>query len=156
MRQVRQPPNISVEKLIRYFKFFYLDVPEKVSETEADVANKTQGKSGEEISMFSDAPRVNNETGKFWLLIAFKNKWAFLKKYFFTLDVPKEVFETEIDISNKTQGNSGEESPKDNVEQHPVIKSNQQKESLDVAQDRPDIISEMMQEIIESGNNTRF
>ena len=57
--------NISVEKLIRYFKFFYLDVPEKVSETEADVANKTQGNSEEEISMFSDAPRVNNETGKF-------------------------------------------------------------------------------------------
>ena len=84
-------------------------------------------------------------------MIAFKNKWAFLKKYFFTLDVPKEVFETEIDISNKTQGNSGEESPKDNVEQHPVIKSNQQKESLDVAQDRSDIISERMQEIIVGG-----
>merc|ERR1719510_350987 len=38
------------------------DVPEKVSETEAEVANKTQGNSEEEISMFSDASRVNNET----------------------------------------------------------------------------------------------
>merc|ERR1719510_2010445 len=105
------------------------DVPEKVSETEADVTNKTQGNSGEEISMLSDAARVNNET-----------------------DVPEEVSETEIDVSNKTQGNSGEESPKDNVEQHPVIKSNQQKESLDVAQDRSDIISERMQEIIVGGD----
>merc|ERR1712076_210687 len=62
--------------------------------------------------------------------------------------VSTETLETETDIANKTQENSEEENSMVKVELPSVIKTNQQNESNDVAQDRSDVISERMQEII--------
>merc|ERR1712141_747810 len=67
---------------------------------------------------------------------------------FFDQEVSIETLETETDIANKTQDNSEEENSMVKVELPSVFKTNQQNESNDVAQDRSDVISERMQEII--------
>ena len=67
--------------------------------------------------------------------------------------VIEEISKTETDVANKTQDNSGDEIPVVKVELPPaVINSSQQNESSDVAQDRSDVISERMQQIIVGGD----
>merc|ERR1719411_1913759 len=52
------------------------------------------------------------------------------------------------DVANETQDNSEEENSMLKVQLPSAIKTNQQNESNDIAQDRSDVISERMQEII--------
>jgi len=108
------------------------DVLEKISDvledsSLTDVANETQENSTEE------GPKVKDLGSS---------------EIFFDQEVSIENLETKTDIANKTQDNSEEENSMVKVELPSVIKTNQQNESNDVAQDRSDVISERMQEII--------
>lgn len=108
------------------------DVLEKISDvledsSLTDVANETQENSTEE------GPKVKDLGSS---------------EIFFDKEVSKETSETETDIANKSQDNSEEENSMLKVELPSAIKTNQQNESNDVAQDRSDVISERMQEII--------
>ena len=119
---------------IFFLKSCDLDVLEKISDvledsSLTDVANETQENSTEEGPKVEDLGSSESEI-------------------FFDKEVSKETLETETDIANKTQDNSEEENSMVKVELPSVIKTNQQNESNDVAQDRSDVISERMQEII--------
>ena len=117
---------------IFFLKSCDLDVLEKISDvlediSLVDVANETHENSTEE------GPKVKDLGSS---------------EMFFDQEVSIETLETETDIANKTQDNSEEENSMVKVELPSVIKTNQQNESNDVAQDRSDVISERMQEII--------
>ena len=134
VKSVKILHQISVEKTIVYIflKFCDLDVLEKISDvledsSLTDVANETQENSTEE------GPKVKDLGSS---------------EIFFDQEVSKETSETETDIANKSQDNSEEENSMLKVELPSAIKTNQQNESNDVAQDRSDVISERMQEII--------
>ena len=116
---------------IFFLKSCDLDVLEKISDvledsSLTDVANETQENSTEEGPV--------KDLGS--------------SEIFFDQEVSIENLETKTDIANKTQDNSEEENSMVKVELPSVIKTNQQNESNDVAQDRSDVISERMQEII--------
>ena len=117
---------------IFFLKSCDLDVLEKISDvledsSLTDVANETQENSTEE------GPKVKDLGSS---------------EIFFDQEVSIENLETKTVIANKTQDNSEEENSMVKVELPSVIKTNQQNESNDVAQDRSDVISERMQEII--------